>query len=90
MSMLMGNGRTFVSCDAARHRKALVIDARLDQAIDRLEKIVAVQLHVKSEQVAAEQPVENLLLPRTDAERLAMRPRDMPEVADDRVRAALS
>ena len=71
----------------ARHREALVVDARLDEPIDRLEKIVAVQLHVKAEQVAAEQAVENLLLPRADAERFAVRPRDVPEVADDRIRA---
>ena len=69
----------------ARHREALVVDARLDETIDGLEKIVAVQLHVKAEQVAAEQAVENLFLPRTDAERFAVRPRDVPEVADDRI-----
>ena len=70
----------------ARHREALVVDARLDEAIDRLEKIVAVQLHVEAEQIAAEQAVEDLFLPRADAERFAMRPRDVPEVADDRIR----
>ena len=83
MSMLIGNGRTFVSCDAARHGEALVIDARLDEAIDSLEKIVAVQLHVKAEQIAAEQTVQDLFLPRADAERFPVRPRDVPEVADD-------
>ena len=72
----------------ARHRKPLVVDARLDEAIDGLEKIVAVQLHVKAEQIAAEQTVEDLFLPRADAERFAVRPGDVPEVADDRIRAA--
>ena len=67
----------------ARHREPLVIDARLDEAVDGLEKIVAVQLHVKAQQVAAEKPVEDLFLPGADAERLAMRPRNVPEVADD-------
>ena len=71
----------------ARHRKALVVDARLDEAIDGLEKIVAVQLHVKAEQVAAEHAVQDLFLPRADAERFAVRPRNVPEMADDGIGA---
>ena len=73
----------------ARDRKVLVVDARLDEAIDRVEKIVAMQLHVEAEQIAAEQAVEDLFLPRADAEGLPMRPWNVPEMADDRVWTAL-
>ena len=73
----------------ARDRKVLVVDARLDEAVDRVEKIVAMQLHVEAEQIAAEEAVEDLFLPRADAEGLPMRPWNVPEMADDRVWTAL-
>ena len=60
----------------------LVVDARLERAIDGVEEIVAVILDVETEQIVAEQAVQDVLLPRADAERLAVRPRDVPELAD--------
>ncbi len=59
----------------------LVVDARLERAIDGVEKVVAVILDVKAEQIVAEQPVQDVLAPRADAERLAVRPRNVPELA---------
>ena len=88
MSMLIGNGRTVGLVRSARHGEALVVDARLDEAIDSLEKIVTVQLHVEPEQIAAEQTVEDLFLPRANAECFAVGPRDVPEVADDGIGTA--
>ncbi len=67
----------------------LPVDLRLERAIDGLEEIVAVRLRVKPDQVGAEQPVEDVALPGADAERLGIRPRNVPEDADARVRPRL-
>ena len=70
---------------AAHDRKALVVDARLERPLDRLEKVVAVELDVERQQIVAEQAVQDLLAPGTDAKRLRVRPRNVPELADDDV-----
>src|SRR5262249_41658205 len=57
-----------------------------ERAIHRIQKIVAVRLHVEPNQVRAEQPVDQLALPRTNRERLRIRPRDVPENRDPSVR----
>ena len=44
-------------------------------------KLLQCSLHVEANQVAAEQAVEDLFLPGTDAERLPIRPWDVPEMA---------
>ena len=59
----------------------LVVDARLERAIHGVQEIVAVILDMKPEQIVAEQAVQDVLLPRTDAEGLAVGPRDVPELA---------
>ena len=70
---------------AAPGREVLVVDARLERAIDGVEKVVAVILDVEAEQVVAEQAVQDVFAPRADAERFAIRPRDVPELADGHV-----
>ena len=67
----------------------LVVDARLERAIDGVEEVVAVILHVKAEQIVAEQSVQDVLAPRADAKRLAVGPRNVPELADGHVRPRL-
>ena len=58
------------------------IDARLDEALDRVEEIVAVKLRVKAENAAPQQPVEHLFAPRADPECLRVGPGDVPEGDD--------
>src|SRR3954447_11085424 len=41
---------------------------------------------VKAHQVVAEHPLDQLLLPRENAKRLAIRPWNVPELADEKVR----
>ena len=67
----------------------LVVDARLEEAVDRLEEVVAVEPRVEAEDRAAEHAVEDLLAPRADAERFGVRPGDVPERDDRRARQAL-
>ncbi len=70
---------------AAVDGEVLAVDPGLERTVDRLEEVVAVVLDVERQQVVAEQPVEDGLLPRADAERLGVRPRDVPELAHHRV-----
>ena len=68
----------------------LAVDARLEQAVDGVEEVVAVELRVEAEDAAAEQAVEQLGAPRADRERLGVGPRDVPERDDRRVGQALA
>ena len=65
--------------------KVLPVDARLDDAVDGLEEIVAVRLNVKSDQVGAEQTIHQLALPGANAKGFRIRPRDMPEDGHARI-----
>ena len=65
--------------------EVLAVDPGLDAGVDRVEEVVAVELDVEAQQVVAEQAVDDLLAPRADAERLAVRPGNVPELADDRI-----
>ena len=69
--MLIGNGLHHRRMAAAHDREALVVDARFERPLDGLEKVVAVILDVKRQQVVAEQPVQDLFAPRADAKHLA-------------------
>src|SRR5213075_865937 len=51
---------------AAGDREALPVDPRLERAVDRLEEVVAVVLRVKADEVGAQHPREQLLLPGAD------------------------
>src|ERR1041385_7362573 len=73
----------------AVHREALPLHARFDRAIDGLQKMIAVVLHVEAYQVRAQQALEQFPLPGADPERFRIRPRDMPEDTDARVGATL-
>ena len=73
---------------AADDGEVFVVDARLERPLDGLEKIVAVKLDVERQQVVAEQAVQDLLRPWTDAKRLRIRPRNVPELTDDDDRGA--
>ena len=73
----------------AQNTEALAVDARLESAIDRIQEIVAMALDVESDQVGAEQSVEQLALPGANAERLGIGPGDVPEDGDAGIRAPL-
>ena len=75
---------------AERDRGMLAIDAALHEAVGRLDEIVAVELRVEAEDRAAEQPVDDLLAPRADAEGLGVRPGDVPEGDDGGLRQPLA
>src|SRR5437867_2931679 len=47
-------------------------------------------LDVERQQVVAQQPVEDVVLPRAHAERFAIGPRDVPEVHDDEIRSRVA
>ena len=66
------------------NRRTLTIDAALDEAIYRLEEIVAMELSVKSEDCAAEKAIYDALFPWADAKGFCIGPRDMPEGNDRR------
>ena len=71
-------------------RGALPVDPRLEEAVHRLEEVVAVLLRVEPDDARPEHPLEQLALPRADAEPLRARPRDVPEGDDRRARQALA
>ena len=77
-----GIGRDAADPALQRDRHLFVIDLTLDETIHRLEEILAVVAGVEAQDVGREHVQENLPLPRTDAERLGVRPGDMPEQGD--------
>ena len=87
--MLIGNGRTRVDLLLTDDLGLLLVDPRFDGAIDGLHEVLAVIAKMKSQEVVAEQAVEQLFLPRKDAERLAVGPGNVPELGDDQVRIPL-
>ena len=66
----------------------LALDAAFQEAVDAFDEIVAVELDMEADDRAAEQALEDLLAPRADAEDFRIRPRDMPEGDDRRLRQA--
>ena len=71
-------------------RERLAIDARFEQPVDGVDEVVAVELRVEAEDAAAEHPGEQLGAPRADRERLGIRPGNVPERQDRRVRQPLA
>ena len=55
------------------------IGARLKNAVDRGEEIVAVQRNVEADEIGAEQAIEQFRLPGAYAEGLGIGPGNMPE-----------
>src|SRR5580765_4454648 len=73
----------------ALHRKMLPVDARLDNSVDRLQEIGAMRLDVEADKIGAKQTVHQFALPWTDSECLRIRPGDVPEDRNARIRATL-
>ena len=67
-----------------------MLDAGLEKAVDRLEEVLAVVARVETEDRAAEQALEDLGAPRADAERLGVRPWNVPERDDGGARQPLA
>src|SRR4026207_57205 len=99
---LMGNGFTWVTrCPRVagqgspstppplRDREVLPVHPALDGPLHRLEEVVAVVLGVEADEIGAQHSLQDLGLPRADAEGLEVRPRDVPEDLHPRVRPSL-
>ncbi|MCR4414716.1 MAG: hypothetical protein NUV77_20055 [Thermoguttaceae bacterium] len=67
----------------------LHVDLRLDRAVHGVQEVVAVVLDVERQEVVAQQAVQDFVLPRADAERLAIGPGDVPELGDHEVVAGI-
>ncbi len=74
---------------AVRDRRVFVADARFEVAIDRIDEVAAMVLRMEAEDRAAEQSFEDLLAPRANAERFRIRPWNVPERDDRRLRQPL-
>ncbi len=72
---------------AAGDREALPVDAGLDRALHRVQKVVAVVLGVEADDVGPQHPQQQIVLPRADREGLEVRPRDVPEDGGARIGA---
>ncbi len=66
-------------------RVALPFDAAFEEPVDGLQEVGAVRLDVKADEVGPEQPVEQLALPGTNAERFRIGPGNVPEHGDSRI-----
>ena len=62
----------------------LVLDPRLEVAVDGLDEVLAVKPGMKAEDRAAEHALENFPPPGADAEGLGVRPGNVPEGQDGR------
>src|SRR5579871_4338360 len=71
------------------HRGMIPVDARFNDAVDRLQEIRAMGLNVEPDQIGAEQAIYQISLPWTNPERLWIRPGDVPEDCDSRLRPLL-
>ena len=64
------------------HGIVFAVAARLQIAVNGIEKIVAVELGLEAEDAASEQAFENLVAPGADAHALGVGPGDVPEDND--------
>ena len=87
VATLIGNGRTSVRWPPrfTAKRSHSMRDSSVRSTV--FEKVVAVRLNVKADQVGAEQPVQQFALPGADPEGLGIRPGNMPENRHARVGA---
>jgi len=67
------------------HREPVPLRNSLQRAVHGFQKIVAVRLNVKSDQVRPQQPVHELTLPGANAKHFRVRPRNVPENRDARI-----
>ncbi len=75
---------------AERDGGVLVLDARLQEPIHRLDEVLAVEARVEAEDGAAQHALQDLAPPRADAERLGVGPGDVPEREDGGLRQLLA
>src|SRR5260370_27096493 len=61
------------------HGEAVPLRKRFERAVHRLQKIVAVRLNMKADEISAEATIDELALPRTDPKNLRVRPANMPQ-----------
>ena len=73
-----------------RDDRVLVLDACLQEPVHRLDEVLAVEPGMEAKDGAAQQPVQDLASPRADAERLRIRPGNVPEHEDGGVGQPLS
>src|SRR5260370_42021922 len=66
--------------------EAVPLRERFDRAVHGLQKIVAVRLNVKANEIGAEKTIDQLALPRTDSKNFRVRPGNVPEDRHARVR----
>ncbi len=84
--MLIGNGLHVRRVAAAPRRSARSRRATSSARSTVSRKLLQWILDVEAEQVVAEQPVQDVLAPRADAEHFAVRPRNVPELAHHGIR----
>src|SRR5262245_25437569 len=70
--------------------RMFAIDPALDETVDRVDEIVAIELRMKTEHGAAEQSLDDRALPGTDAEGFRVGPRNVPERDDGGLRQPLA
>src|ERR1035437_145827 len=71
---------------ATLDRKVFPVDPGLKYAIHRIEKVVAVRLNMKPDQIRAEQAIQQFSLPGADAKRFGIGPGDVPKDRNSRMR----
>ena len=71
-------------------RVLLAINARFQITVHRIQKIVAMELRVETNDTAAQQPLQNFVAPGTNSHALGVGPRDVPEDDDGRGRKTLA
>ncbi len=67
---------------AARHRVTNTIDRHVQDALRRLQEVIAVDGGLESDDIAMQQAFDEVMPPRTGVDRLPLRPGNVPE-ADD-------
>src|SRR3989338_5561485 len=65
----------------------LPINAGFDESIDGVQKVVAMELDVKPQEVGPEHAIKQLTRPWTDGEGFGVRPGDVPKQRHPRIRA---
>ena len=68
------------------HCETIPFGDRLQYPIHGLQKIVAVRLNLQAHEVGAQQSIDKLALPRTNAKDLRIGPRNVPKNRHPRVR----
>ena len=81
----MGKGFTSVVWPPYVHGEAFPVNAAFQCTIHRIQKIIAVELRVKTHQIGAQHSIQEFPLPGADAEGLGVGPWDVPEQRNSRI-----